>query len=152
MISFPLTVFSVPPTINPDEQPSNRTVGELPYWDICVEGSQKMRGLLALLDENSQIPGALVVEQNKLVGLIPRERVYEKLGRPFGVELFLKISSQQFFEMLEISTLVLPSEMLIDDAVKIALERDQNSLYEPIVLKYPNGYRTISMYRLLMAQ
>ena len=63
MVSFPLTGFSMLPTINPDEQPINGTVGELPYWDICVEGSQNVRGLLALLDINSQIPGLLVVEQ-----------------------------------------------------------------------------------------
>jgi len=105
-----------------------------------------------MLDTNSQIPGLLVVEQNKLIGLIPRERVYEKLGRPFGVELFLKISSRQFYEMLDSSTLVLSSEMLVDDAVESALDRDEKTLYEPIVISHPKGYRTISMYTLLMAQ
>jgi len=54
--------------------------------------------------------------------------------------------------MLDISTLVLSSETLIDDAVKTALERDENTLYEPIVIEHSSGYRIISMYSLLMAQ
>ena len=152
MISFPLTTLNMPKTINPDEQPIKGSVGELPYWDVWVEGSQNVRRLFELLDKNSQIPGVLVMEQEKLIGMIPRERVYEKLGRPFGVELFLKISSRHFLEMLGISTLILSSETHIDKAVKIALERDENSLYEPIVVEHPNSYRVVSMYSLLMAQ
>jgi diguanylate cyclase (GGDEF)-like protein len=53
---------------------------------------------------------------------------------------------------LGISTLVLPAETFIDDAIKKALMRDQQSLYEPIVVEHTNGYRVISMYSLLMAQ
>jgi hypothetical protein len=152
MVSFPITGLSMSTAINPDGQPINCTVSELPYWDISIEGSQNARELLELLDKNSQIPGLLVMGQKELIGMIPRERVYEKLGRPFGVELFLKISSEHFLEMLGTPTLVLSSNMFVDDAAKIALERGENTLYEPIVVEHPNGHRTISMYSLLMAQ
>jgi HD-GYP domain-containing protein (c-di-GMP phosphodiesterase class II) len=105
-----------------------------------------------LLDENTQIPGILVLEQKKLIGLIPREKVYEKLGRPYGVELYLKSSIKQFYEMLEISSLVLYSDTIIADAVKMALMRGEQALYEPMVVAHPNGQRVISMYSLLIAQ
>jgi len=152
MISFPLTRFNMPATLEPDGQPINGIVGTLPYWDLCIDASQMVRELLDLLDNHPQIPGVLILGQEKLIGLIPRERVYEKLGRPFGVELFLKLNSKQFFETLGISTLVLSSETRIDDAVKMALKRDENILYEPITVAHPNGYRVISMYSLLTAQ
>jgi diguanylate cyclase (GGDEF)-like protein/putative nucleotidyltransferase with HDIG domain len=152
MISFPLTSFNMPEILESDGQPINNTVGALPYWDICIGASQTVRELLDMLDKNVQNPGVLVLEQKKLVGLIPREKVYEKLGRPFGVELFLKNNNKQFYEMLRISTLVLSSDTLIDEAVEKALMRDEQTLYEPIVVAHLKGHRVISMYNLLMAQ
>jgi len=128
------------------------TVDHLAHWDLSVSSFQLIREVLKVLDENSHVPGVLVLEQRKLVGLIPRERIYEKLGRPFGVELFLKEPVRQFYELLGISTLVLPWETTIDDAVNMALMRPQDVLYEPIVIDYPDGYRFISMFNLLMAQ
>ena len=128
------------------------TVGDLPYWDITAHPSDKLRELLFLLDRDIKIPGVLILEQDKLVGFIPRERVYEKLGRPYGVELFLKQTAQQFYELLGITTLVLSSDTSINDAVEMALMRNERTLYEPIVVSHPKGYRVISMYTLLMAQ
>ena len=104
------------------------------------------------LDGNPKIPGVMVLEGENLIGLIPRERIYEKLGRPFGVELFLKENAKHFYEMLGITTLVLPSQTTIDEAVKIALARPESSLYDPVVIKHLNGYSFISMFILLMEQ
>lgn len=133
-------------------QSLNRTIGTLPYWESRIDASQTIRDLLDLLNKNVEITGVLVLEQNKLIGLLPREVVYEKLGQPFGIELFLKNTAKQFYKTLGIFTLVLPSETLIEDAIKEALMREAHILYEPLVVSHPNGYRVISMYNLLMAQ
>jgi len=130
----------------------NDTVEILPHWETSIEANKSVRELLSILDDNVQIPGVLVCENKKLIGLLPRERVYEKLGRPFGVELYLKQSNKQFYRMLGISTLVLSSDTLINSAVKMALMRNNQELYEPMVVDHPDGYWIISMYSLLMAQ
>ena len=78
--------------------------------------------------------------------------MYEKLGRPFGVELYLKNNLNQFYKTLGITTLVLDSGTPINNAVQMALQRDERTLYDPIVVSHPNGYRVSSMYSLLMAQ
>lgn len=152
MISYPMLSFALPVSLKSDLQSTQGTVGALPYWETCIEASQTVRQLLNLLDNQPQISGVLVLERNHLVGLIPRELVYEKLGRPFGVELFLKLNNKQFYELLGISTLVLSFETLVEEAVKLALMRDEQTLYEPIVVVHPTGPRVISMYSLLTAQ
>ena len=133
-------------------EPIIDTVGNLPYCDISIEASRTVRELLHLLDRNLHVPGVLAFEKGNLVGLIPREKVYEKLGRPYGVELYLKKDINQFYKELGTTTLVLDSGALINDAVQMALKRDEQTLYEPIVVAHPKGYRVISMYSLLMAQ
>ncbi len=152
MLSLGIADFSMKENIRPSGKSVIDTVGDLSYWDISIEFSRTVRELLNLLDKNMHIPGVLALEKGDLVGLIPREKVYEKLGRPFGVELYLKNNLNQFYKILGIMTLVLHSDTLINDAVKIALKRDRHILYEPIVVAHPTGYRVISMYSLLMAQ
>ncbi len=142
----------MPTILESDGQFVTGSVAALPFWELSIDASQSVRKLLDLLDKNVQVPAVLVLEQEKLIGLTPREKVYEKLGRPFGVELFLKMNIKQFYEMLKLQTLVLPSSTLIDDAVKTALMRNAESLYEPVVVAHPNSYFIISMYSLLMAQ
>jgi diguanylate cyclase (GGDEF)-like protein len=134
------------------DPPVNPSVGGLPFWDTRVEASKTVRELLNILDKNSKIPGALVLEREKLIGLITREEMYEKLGRPFGVELFLKNSVRQFYESLERKTLVMDSDTPIGDAVALALRRDARSLYAPFVVLHAEGYRIVTMYSLLIAQ
>jgi len=135
-----------------DGQSTNGTVGALPFWDIFIDASQTVRELLTVLDNNVHIPGVLVFEKKMLVGMIARGDVYEKLGRPFGVELFLKNNNKQFYESLGMTTLVLDSDMSVDNAVKATLMRDEKNLYKPIVISHQNGYRVISMQSLLIAQ
>ncbi|HTX78148.1 MAG TPA: diguanylate cyclase [Longilinea sp.] len=152
MISTPKIDPIMPENRASDEPSNNDTVGSLTYWNASIEAYKSTRELLALLDTNLQIPGVLVLEKEKLVGMIPRENVYEKLGRPFGVELYLKQSIKKFYELLGKTTLVLYSNTTINNAVKMALMRDDQTLYDPIVISHPAGYRVISMYSLLMAQ
>jgi len=142
----------MPTFVKYDEQPTTSTVGMLPSWDIHTDSSKAVREVLALLDQNTHFPGVLVIEQGNLIGLIPREKVYEKLGRPYGVELFLKMSIKNFYKILEISSLVLPADTPIDEAVKIALSRKNQILYDPIVIADPTGYHFVTMYSLLTAQ
>ena len=152
MISTSNPNFIMTEDFKSDEEFIRDTVGDLPYWDITAHPSEKLRELLFLLDRDIKIPGVLILEQDELVGFIPREKVYEKLGRPYGVELFLKQTAQQFYGLLGITTLVLSSDTSINDAVEIALMRNERTLYEPIVVSHPKGYRVISMYTLLTAQ
>jgi diguanylate cyclase (GGDEF)-like protein len=142
----------MPAILKSDNQATNGTLGALPYWDVVIDASQTIRELLEILDKNIQIPGILVFEKKLLIGLIARDNVYEKLGRPFGVELFLKNNNKQFYESLGVTTLILGVDTLIDNAVKIALMRSAQTLYEPIVVADMDGYRVISMYSLLIAQ
>lgn len=152
MSLFSLAEFYMPLVLQTDDQSQNGTVGAIPYWEVNIEADQKVREILELFDGNAQIPGVLIFEQHRLIGLIAREHVYEKLGRPFGVELFLKNSSKQFYESLGITTLILDANTSVDEAVKQALLRDEHALYDPLVVAHENGYRMITMYRLLMAQ
>lgn len=135
-----------------ESEPGKHAIIHLPYWDIHIGASQTVRELLALLDQSPQAAGVLVLEKNQLLGLLPRELVYEKLGRPYGVELFLKVTCRHFYKVLGVTTLVLEADTPIEDAIAQALLREGNLLYGPMVIAHVDGYRTISMHSLLAAQ
>jgi diguanylate cyclase (GGDEF)-like protein/putative nucleotidyltransferase with HDIG domain len=129
-----------------------KTVQDLPYFDISIQASRSMRDVLELFDTHLQIPGLLVMQNDQLLGVVVRKDFYEKLGRPFGVELFLKNTVKQFFSMLDRETLVLDWFTPIFDAVKLALMRDEPSMFDPLVISHSDGYRIVSMHTLLLAQ
>lgn len=117
-----------------------------------MEAEGSVRDTLNLLDNDKNIPGVLVIDHGELVGLLPRERVFEKIGRPFGVELFFKLNNEQFYRNLDIITLVVGHETLISEAVNLALNRNKQSIYDPFVIARPEGFAIATMYSLLMTQ
>ena len=147
-----ITNFLITTALGSDEQEMRGIIGTLPAWDTSVSADGSAKQIFQLFDTNAYLPGVLVMDENKLIGLIPRELAFEKLGRPFGVELFLKLTNRQFHDSINCSTLVLSSEMKIEEAVKQALRRSQPMLYAPIVVKYPSSFGILTMYNLLTKQ
>ncbi len=135
-----------------DHNPLYHTVAALPQWDRWVMASTSIREVAHILDSQVTLPGVLILDQKRLIGLLPRDVVYEKLGRPFGVELFMKLTCQAFYSMFNLTTLVLDKETPISEAVNQALRRDPKNRYDPIVIDHGENYFIASMYDLLMAQ
>jgi diguanylate cyclase (GGDEF)-like protein/putative nucleotidyltransferase with HDIG domain len=153
MIAVSFVDIFMPRIFEPDDLTiPGKTVQDLPYFDISIQTSRSMRDVLKLFDTHLQIPGLLIMKNDELLGMVVRKDFYEKLGRPFGVELFLKNNVEQFFTLLGRETLVLDRSTSIFDAVKLALMRDEASMFDPLVLSHPDGYRIISMHSLLLAQ
>ncbi len=135
-----------------DHNPMYQTIAALPQWERWVSASSSIREVAYILDSQVTLPGVLILDQKRLIGLLPRDVVYEKLGRPFGVELFMKLTCQAFYSMFNLTTLVLDKETPISEAVNQALRRDPKNRYDPIVIDHGGNYLIASMYDLLMAQ
>jgi diguanylate cyclase (GGDEF)-like protein len=132
--------------------PIPRILSELPYWNAYVNENIPVRNLIKVFDEFTHLPGIMVFQGDEMLGLITRVKTYEKVGRPFGVELFMKLKAAEFYKVTGESTLVLTGEDRVDKAIQAALEREDRDLYEPFVINCGDEYRVISMYHLLHAQ
>ncbi|NPV86464.1 MAG: diguanylate cyclase [Anaerolineae bacterium] len=99
------------------------------------------------------LPGMLIIDDKQLIGIIPRDKCFEQLGRPYGVELFRNRPVIELYNRLGIQPLVLPYDCRVDEAVQTALTRKHHQLYDPVVMQREDGqYAMIDMHTLLTAQ
>ncbi len=84
---------------------------------------------------------------------MPRQTIFERLGRRYGVELFLGkeiISLYREFNAPEI--LIINEHIRVDDAVQQALSRDRQDIYNPVVIRRTNSYTMLDMQSLIIKQ
>jgi diguanylate cyclase (GGDEF)-like protein len=140
--------------LDEDARLSHITLAKLPYSDDTVSISSTLLETTFIFKQNPYLPGVIVLDGNNCAGMISREKCYETLGRPFGVELYLKHPLKNYMKDVSIKALILPEKTPIREAVNIALQRNSSELYDPIVisLSRKKEFRLVDMRTLLKAQ
>jgi signal transduction histidine kinase len=106
-----------------------------------------------IFQDNPLLPGVILTEQGKFVGMISRRRFLEQMSRPYGLELFLKRPLYSLYRFASTEVLRLTGQTPIAEAVRHSLERSAELLYEPIVVELEPGiYRLLDVHQLLVAQ
>jgi hypothetical protein len=128
-------------------------IKELPSYSVCVGPDTPGRQVAEILENDTHLPGVLVVAGTDLVGVISRETFYEHAGRVFGRDIFLNRPIRLMLETGQPRPLVLPENLAITLATQQALDRDSQTIYQPIVIQQPDHtYRLISPLMLFIAQ
>ncbi len=105
-----------------------------------------------IFEEDSKLPGILVFENAQFIGMIPRYRFYEQLGRPFGTEIFLRRSIRELLVHLGVEKTIIPITAPINEAVRIAFSRPEGQRYDPLVIQTnENDFQIVDMHSLLSA-
>jgi signal transduction histidine kinase len=123
----------------------------LPLWRSQIDLSCPGQDAIEIFQENPRLPGILLTGEQQYKGMISRRQFFEKMSRPFGLEIFSKRPLHVFCEFVEMDTLVLPQTMLVVEAVKQALGRSVECVYEPIVVETEDSYAILDAYQLLLA-
>jgi hypothetical protein len=93
------------------------------------------------------------MQGKRLLGIISRHKMFERLGRRYGVELFLGKPISDLLLELKTETFTLRHQLHISAAAKLALSRSQDCTYEPIIVEYEDGnFAMLDMYVLLLSQ
>jgi len=133
---------------------SHATLLELPFFECSIQISASMQELTVLFKQTPKLPGAIVLDGRDCVGMISRDQCFETLGRPFGVELYLKKPLSVFMRGNDNPPLILKETTRIYDAVNNALMRNTSQLYDPVIVvsERKRHYRLVDMRTLLKAQ
>ncbi|MFM8220346.1 MAG: hypothetical protein ACKOJF_15640, partial [Planctomycetaceae bacterium] len=66
------------------------TVGDLPTFELAVPPTTPTGRVLELFDEHPEAVGTLVQSTDRLIGILSRARLMERLSQPFALELYTK--------------------------------------------------------------
>ncbi len=115
------------------------TLQELPLYDFSVALSCTGMEVAQIFEKYPYLPGAILVDQGKFVGMISRRGLLEFLIRPYGQDLFLQEPLAVLYSYARTEILLLDEQMTILAATQMALRRSPQLLAEPIVVKNPHG-------------
>jgi two-component system, NtrC family, sensor kinase len=128
------------------------TLQQLPLHSFSMESHCSGNEVSKRFDQDPLLPGVILTEQGKFAGMISRRRFMEQMGRPYGLDLFLKRSLTILYPFVCTETLILPKDTLVISAVRQALQRSPELLYEPIVVGLePQVYGLVDVHELLVA-
>ena len=129
-------------------------VDDLPQHDFNVSPATLTEEITMHLETYPELPGVLLCQDGqKLLGIIPRKRIFERLGHRYGVELFLRKPIGELHDSLVPQIFTIHPHTRIDDAVYLAMDRSPDVLYEPLVVVSTSGHaRMLDFHTLLLAQ
>jgi signal transduction histidine kinase len=130
-----------------------KVIGDLHTYQYNVDISTTVEEVSNTLKRDPDLHGVLLLDGNTCFGTASRLKLFELLGRPFGIDLFFKKPIGHLFKTTQLSRTVLPHTLSIDKAVIKLLKRPPEVRYEPIVLSREDGnLHLLDMNVLLMAQ
>ncbi|RCJ31573.1 histidine kinase [Nostoc minutum NIES-26] len=128
------------------------TLQELPMYNFQVEISCTGAEVANYFVKHPLLPGVILLEQGKFIGMISRRRLLEFLIRPYGQELFVKEGLDVLYSYARTAILLLPDTTSILTAIQHTLRRSPEFLAEPIVVQTAaNTYRLLDMHDLNLA-
>ena len=128
------------------------TLYELPAWETCLEITCLGKSLTELFENEVLLPGVILTENGEYRGMISRPRFFELMSRPYSRGLFSGRSLKVLYGVLESEILILSENTSIVQATQVALQRSQQMVYEPLLVKSETEiYRVLDFHQLLLA-
>jgi len=129
------------------------TLLDLPLYNCQIELTQQAKEVAQAFEENSMLPGVILIERGHFVGIISRRQFFEKVNRRYGLEMFFKRPIEVLYRFSKQEVLMLPCSTLIVEAAQESLYRSAELVYEPVVVEVaPQTYKLLDVHQLMVAQ
>ena len=128
-------------------------IGDLPSSDYQVSANTITYDVVKHLRDHEEIPGVRVYAGKELVNVLPRLRMFERLGQLYGTDLFIRKPIESLCQILRTEAFSLPRDLRVNDAIRSALQRRAHNVYDPLVrVSEDKTARLVDMHTLLLVQ
>ena len=129
------------------------TLADLPHHDFTVAPDVLGQAVAEELERRPTIPGVIVQKGEEVLGVFSRRQFLERVGRPYGVEVYLNRPIAIMVKNLAPTHLAFLSTQTIQSAAEATLHRSEGLLDDPVVVLFPDGrLRLLHSYVLILAQ
>lgn len=136
--------------IEPVQVHPEMTLQALQLWQVELDIDQVAAVMMRRFSEEPQLPGILLMRDHQYMGMVSREKFFERMSRPYALELFSHRSLQKLYAELNVSVLELSAETLVVAAMPLGLARASECIYEPMVIKSRYGRLSIVDFRQIL--
>jgi signal transduction histidine kinase len=129
------------------------TVLELPFFDVQVSDTSPGLEVSRRFEQNHSLPGIVVTKEGRFCGLVSRNQFFQRLGRPFGIEIYTTRPITVFLESVAVQPISMPPETTIQNAIILCLARPVEYVYDPfVVVTRDKTPRVIDFLALILKQ
>lgn len=131
----------------------SRAIGDLPSYHYEVDSATLLEKVVTRLKHDPELPGVILRQGKTFAGALSRWKIFEWLGRPYGIELYFRRPIRKLAEAVGQDREIYPYTLSIPQTVQRALQRAPEMRYEPLVVMCGEGdLRLLDMDVLLLAQ
>lgn len=128
-------------------------LGDLPLHQMTMDVQQCGIDFARALETDPLLPGTVLMEGDRFVGLLSRRRFLKHLSRQYGQELFLRRPLQVVYQYARMDEQVFAADAPVVATARQVLGRSPEMLYEPITVHLgETDYRILDIHQLLVAQ
>jgi signal transduction histidine kinase len=128
------------------------TLGTLPLYVFTADVNCLCVEVVQIMEKHSKLPGVILLDQGKFVGMISRLRLLESLVLSEQENLFLQKPLQFLYNYARTDVLILSDTTPILGAAQMALRRSSELLGEPIVVQSEDqSYKLLDIHELNIA-
>jgi diguanylate cyclase (GGDEF)-like protein len=127
-------------------------IGELQLWNTVVTLDIRTSEIETYFLTDPTLPGVIVNQDGRPIGLLSRQSLFAAISRPFGREVFIKRPVNEMIKSIDTSPLILPADMPIAAALLQAMSRPDAMRFEPLLVRYENFVCLLDVPTLLTAQ
>jgi len=132
----------------------NSTLAELQLFAENIDVLETVDTLNSIFLNNKNLPGVIVTKQSEYYLFLSRSKFLEVMSRQYSFELFSKRNINYLITEIKIAEyLILECNTKITQASELALERQINLRFKPIVVFFEkeNSYKILDFNELLLA-
>jgi len=135
----------------------NFIVGHLPMTEDSIPARTLGHEVAARFQSFPNLSGLLIVEGDKLRGMVSSYAFNQRLAKKFGVEVSywrpILGLFEGIFDITQSPLLVVEEEATVNEVVERCLQRSEHLIYEPIIVRRPKRkYGLLDFHDLLLAQ
>jgi signal transduction histidine kinase len=136
---------------------SNFIVGHLPMTEDSIPPGALGHEVAAKFQSFPNLSGLLIVESDRLRGMVSRYEFNQRLAKKFGVEVSywrpILGLFEGIFDLEKRPLLVVQEEATVNEVVERCLQRSEHLIYEPIIVRRSKRkYGLLDFHDLLLAQ
>ncbi len=129
------------------------TLADLPSHCFRVHPATLGQVVADEFERRPELPGIIVVDDQRELGVISRTLFFQQMSRPFSQEIYRRRPVAVMLQALPEPLLRLGADCPIHEAARLALTRAVGSVYEPVVVRAANGSPAVlDIHVLLLAQ
>lgn len=107
---------------------------------LTVDKHATVESVLSYIKHHEEAVGICVLDQERVIGILTREKLFQKLSGQYGFSLYHK---KNIGDLAEKNFLMVDAHTSISSVAKIAMEREMDALYDFIVVREDDKYAGI---------